>query len=194
MTEPKDVTQLLAAAREGDESARGEILTRLYDELRALAASHMRREKAGHTLQATALVNEAYLRLAGADVQANDRAHLIALAAQSMRRVLVDHARSKQREKRGGDLAQVTLNEEIFSSPADDAALLELHDALERLAIFDERSAKAVELMYFGGLTYAQTGEVLGIARTTLFEDLRFAKAWLARELAGDNPSRDDST
>lgn len=186
MSESIDVTQLLSAARAGDESAHSQILARLYNELRALASRHMRRESAGHTLQATALVNEAFLRLAGAEVKAKDRVHFFALAAQSMRRVLVDHARSKQRDKRGEGLAAITLNEEVFQSPANDASLLELHDALERLAVFDERGAKAVELMYFGGLTYEQAGEVLGISKTTLFEDLKVAKAWLARELAGD--------
>ncbi|PVV08667.1 MAG: hypothetical protein B6D77_11570 [gamma proteobacterium symbiont of Ctena orbiculata] len=178
-----EVTQLLAAVREGDQGAHDQLLSQVYDELRRLAASHMRRERANHTLQATALVNEAYLRLAGAEAKAQDRVHFFALAAQTMRRILVDHARAKQRGKRGGGLKQTTLDGSVYVGDDNQDSVIELDDALQRLAEFDERGAKAVELMFFGGLTYDEAGEVLGVSKTTLFEDIKLAKAWLAKEM-----------
>jgi RNA polymerase sigma factor (TIGR02999 family) len=183
MDETHDITHLLQAARAGDAVARERLLPQVYDELRRLAASYMRRERAGHTLQATALVHEAYLRLAAAEAEASDRVHFFALAAQMMRRILVDHARSRARDKRGGGLAQVTLDESVLLSAESEAAVLELDDALQKLAAFDERAAHAVELMFFGGLSYEEAGEVLGVSKTTVFEDLKLAKAWLAREM-----------
>ncbi len=183
MADPHNVTQLLAAARSGDPAAHQQLLPQVYDELRRLAARHMRREREGHTLQATALVNEAYLRMAGGDVHAADRVHFFALAAQMMRRILVDHARSKGRGKRGGDQRQLTFDESVFISPESETAVIELDEALEKLAAFDERAAKAVELMFFGGLTYDEAANVLGVSKTTVFEDLKLAKAWLAREM-----------
>ncbi|MBT2970466.1 MAG: hypothetical protein B6D72_09815 [gamma proteobacterium symbiont of Ctena orbiculata] len=180
-----EVTQLLAAAREGDQGAHDRLLSQVYDELRRLAASHMRRERDDHTLQATALVNEAYLRLAGAEAKARDRVHFFALAAQTMRRILVDHARAKKRGKRGGGLHQTTLDGSVYVGDDNQNAVIELDDALQRLAEFDERGARAVELMFFGGLTYHEAGEVLGISKTTLFEELKLAKAWLAKEMGG---------
>jgi len=179
----QDVTRLLHAVREGDAQAQQQLLETVYDELRRLAASYMRRERDNHTLQATALVNEAYLRLAGAQTQALDRVHFFALAAQTMRRILVDHARARGRDKRGGGLHQTTLNDSVFVDDDNHAAVLELDDALSKLATFDERGARAVELMFFGGLSYAEAGEVLGVSKTTLFEDIRLAKAWLAKEM-----------
>jgi RNA polymerase sigma factor (TIGR02999 family) len=178
-----EVTQLLAAVREGDQGAHELLLSQVYDELRRLAASHMRRERSDHTLQATALVNEAYLRLAGAEAKARDRVHFFALAAQTMRRILVDHARAKKRGKRGGGLRQTTLDGSVYLDDDNRESVLELDDALQRLAEFDERGAKAVELMFFGGLTYDEAGEVLGISKTTLFEEIKLAKAWLAKEM-----------
>ncbi|MBT3057424.1 MAG: sigma-70 family RNA polymerase sigma factor [Candidatus Thiodiazotropha sp.] len=180
-----EVTQLLAAVREGDQGAQDRLLSRVYDELRRLAASHMRRERSDHTLQATALVNEAYLRLAGAESKARDRVHFFALAAQTMRRILVDHARAKKRGKRGGGLQQTTLDGSVYVGDDNQDAVIELDDALQRLAEFDERGARAVELMFFGGLTYDEAGEVLGISKTTLFEEIKLAKAWLAKEMGG---------
>ncbi|MET0069854.1 MAG: sigma-70 family RNA polymerase sigma factor [Candidatus Thiodiazotropha sp.] len=180
-----EVTQLLAAVREGDREAQDRLLTQVYDELRRLAASHMRRERDNHTLQATALVNEAYLRLAGAESKARDRVHFFALAAQTMRRILVDHARAKKRGKRGGGLQQTTLDGSVYVGDDNQDAVIELDDALQRLAAFDERGARAVELMFFGGLTYDEAGEVLGISKTTLFEEIKLAKAWLAKEMGG---------
>ena len=186
VSEPSsEITQLLTAIRSGSEAAHAELMPRVYDELRRLAASHMRRERAGHTLQATALVNEAYLRMAGSEVSANDRVHFFALAAQNMRRILVDHARGKRREKRGGDQLQVTLDVSAFVPAESEDALIELSEALERLAGFDERAAKAVELMFFGGLTYDEAGDVLGVSKTTIYEDVKIARAWLAKEMGG---------
>ena len=180
---PNNVTVLLAAVREGDAQAHDELLPQVYDELRRLAASHMRRERSNHTLQATALVNEAYIRLAGPDVAPNDRVHFFALAAQSMRRVLVDHARAKQRDKRGGGLLQVTLNDTAFADQRDETEVLELHEALQRLQVFDERAARALELLFFGGLTYDEVGEALGVSKSTVHADIQIARAWLAKEM-----------
>ena len=177
------VTRLLAAVRQGDSDAQQQLLTTVYDELRRLAASYMRRERDNHTLQATALVNEAYLRLSGSEAEARDRVHFFALAAQTMRRILVDHARSKNRDKRGGGLQHTTLDGSVYVSDENQGAVLELDNALTRLAEFDERGARAIELMFFGGLTYEEAGDLLGVSKTTLFEDIRAAKAWLAREM-----------
>lgn len=179
----QQVTQLLAAVREGDPASRDQLMSIVYNELRRLASSHMRKERDNHTLQATALVNEAYLRLAGAELQATDRIHFFALTAQTMRRILVDHARTRSREKRGGGFVQTTLDGSVAVSPENGAAVVELDDALQRLAEFDERAAKAIELMYFGGLSYDEVGSVLGVAKTTIFEDIKIAKAWLAKEM-----------
>ena len=178
-----EITVLLSAVARGDEQAHAKLFPQVYDELRRIAAAQMRKERAGHTLQATALVNEAYVKMAGSDAPANDRVHFFAMAAQNMRRILVDHARAKRRDKRGGDQLQVTLDESAFATPESEDGIIELDEALEKLAQFDERAAKAVELMFFGGLTYEEAAEVLGTSKTTVFEDLKIAKAWLAREL-----------
>lgn len=183
MSGSHDITRLLAAARDGDATAHGTLLSQLYDELRRLAQRHMRRERPDHTLQATALVNEAYLRMAAADAAPADRVHFFALAAQMMRRILVDHARGKRRDKRGGDLLQVTLDESAVLTPQSQDAVLELDEALQRLAEFDQRAAQGVELMFFGGLTYQEAAQALGVSRSTVYEDVRVAKAWLAKEM-----------
>ncbi len=179
----KDVTVLLQAVRQGDAAAQNRLLPIVYAELRQLAGSYMRRERNEHTLQATALVHEAYVRLAVGEVAANDRAHFFALAAQTMRRVLVDHAKTRNRDKRGGGISNLTFDEAVFPPPQNDEALVDLDAALTRLATFDERGAQAVELMFFGGLDHTEACQVLGIGKTTLYEDLAIAKAWLAREV-----------
>ncbi len=176
---PPSVTALLAAWRAGDESARDRLLTCVYDELHRLAARAMDADRPGHTLQATALVHEAFLRLAGADVPWEDRAHFYATAARTMRRVLVDHARSRGRERRGAGAPAVTLEEAIAHAPSRPAELEALDEALERLATLDARKAQAVELHYFGGLSYEEVARVLGIAPATVHRDLRMARAWL---------------
>ncbi len=178
-----EITVLLSAVAGGDEKAHAQLFPQVYDELRRIAASQMRKERSGHTLQATALVNEAYVKMAGSNATPNDRVHFFAMAAQNMRRILVDHARARRRDKRGGDQLQVTLDDSVFAAPDSQDGVIELDEALEKLAGFDERAAKAVELMFFGGLTYDETADVLGTSKTTVFEDLKIAKAWLAREM-----------
>ena len=182
--ESQQITQLLAAIQQGDQASRDRFMPLVYDELRRLAASHMRKERGNHTLQATALVNEAYLRLAGAELNAKDRVHFFALTAQTMRHILVDYARSRSREKRGGGLHQTTLDGSVVVTQGNEAAVVELDNALNRLAEFDERAARAIELMFFGGLTYDEAGSMLGVSKTTIFEDIKLAKAWLAKEMS----------
>jgi RNA polymerase sigma factor (TIGR02999 family) len=186
VAEQGDVTQLLVRWRGGDESAHERLMPLVYDELRRLADRYMRAERPDHTLQATALVHEAYVRLVGVDAAWQDRAHFMSLAATMMRRVLVDHARAGRRQKRGGGAAKVSLDDVALLSPEPSAELLDLDDALTRLAAIDERKARAVELHYFGGLTYEETAEVLGISPATVDRDLRMARAWLYREVRSD--------
>lgn len=180
------VTQLLASIREGDQNAVNELTPLVYDELRRLAGRQMSGERSSHTLQATALVNEAYMRLVDADIPYQDRKHFFAVAARTMRRILVDHAKSKGRQKRGGEFAKVTLEEGLVMSPEPDSDLTRLDDALTLLEQQDERKAKVVELHFFGGLTYDEVAEALEISPATVHRELRMAKAWLQRELAGD--------
>lgn len=182
-----EVTRLLSAWRaSGDERLLDELVPLVYDELRDLAARRLGGERPDHTLRATALVHEAYARLVDADVDFVDRAHFFALAATTMRRILVDHARARSRKKRGGDAHHVTLSEELAASPDRPEELVALDDALTRLAERDERKAKVVELHFFGGMTYAETAAALGISDATVDRDLRLAKAWLARELSSE--------
>jgi RNA polymerase sigma factor (TIGR02999 family) len=173
------------AAPEGAaEPSDAELMALVYDELRALAGAYLAREHAGHTLQPTALVHEAYLRVsAQSQVQWKNPAHLRALSAIAMRRVLVDHARGKLAAKRGGGQERVTLGGDLVG--AEDAALdaLELDAALVRLAAVDERRARGVELRFFGGLTNREVAEELGVSESTVEADWRFAQAWLKREL-----------
>jgi RNA polymerase sigma factor (TIGR02999 family) len=156
----------------------------LHDELRSLAAGYLNRERPGHTLQPTALVHEAYVRMVDMDVAWQDRAHFFALSARLMRRVLVDHARSRSSQKRGGGVQPVTLEEGLAAATEQPESLMALDDALTRLAEVDERKAKVVELHYFGGLSYDETAAVLDISAATVDRDLRFAKSWLLKELA----------
>jgi len=176
------VTQLVEQASKGDANASGELLPKMYDELRRLASFHMVSENKEHTLQATALVNEAYLKMLGNDATVLNRTHFMALSSQAMRRILVDHARGKNRQKRPGQYLHVTLSETAQLSVTDNG-LLELNDALNQLAEFDERAAQAVELMFFSGLTYEETALHLGVGRSTIYEDVKAAKAWLAVKL-----------
>ncbi len=160
------------------------ILASVYDELRRLAAYQLSGEQRGHTLQATALVHEAYIRLAGqAGGQWRDRCHFIAVASEMMRRVLVDHARSRLRIKRGSGLANVSLSEAMELADGRDVEVLDLDRALTRLAEVDLRKARLVELRYFGGLTMEESAEVLGASIPTLERDWRFSRAFLKREL-----------
>ena len=182
MQAPENVTRLLADWQAGDKSAFDQLAPHVYDELRRVAASYMRRENPGMTLQTTALVNETYLKLAAAKLSFEDRSHFFALAARMMRRILVDHARNKRAAKRGGGAMQITFDEAAIIGQPDDE-LLEIDEALTKLATFDARMAKAIELRYFGGLGYEETAMAMNISVTTLYEDLKLAKAWLKREL-----------
>ena len=182
MTEPSKITRLLLDWRSGENQALGELLPMVQDNLRQLAGKYMRAENAGHTLQATALVNEAFLRLVDVKVTWQNRAHFIAIAARTMRRILVDHAKAKHREKRGGDAIKVTLHDTRIGH-SNEPDILDLEEVLTKLAAFDERKSQVIELNFFGGLTYDEIAEVLDISAATVDRELRFAKAWLYREL-----------
>lgn len=181
--QPTEVSRLLLAWRDGDQAALDRLVPLVYDQLHALARRHLRGERPDHTLQTTALIHEAYLRLVGSDVTWEGHGHFMAVAAQTMRRILVDHARARSRDKRGGGAAVVDLDEVQIGSPEPGPELVALDDALDRLAAFDERKARAVELHYFGGFNYDETAEALGISPATVDRDLRLAKAWLYRDL-----------
>ena len=181
--DPAEVSRLLLAFRNGDEGALAHLMPLVYDELHALARRHLRGERPGHTLQTTALIHEAYLRLVGADAQWEGRVHFFAVAAQMMRRILVDHARSRGRAKRGGGVAPITLEDAAIVAAEPPADLVELDEALERLSSLDPRKARVVELHYFGGLTYDETATALGVSAATVDRELRMAKAWLYHEL-----------
>jgi RNA polymerase sigma-70 factor (ECF subfamily) len=182
MQKPEDVTSLLAAWQQGDDKALDRLGPYLYDELHRIAAGYMNREGPGGTLQATALVNEAYLRLAGGNLSFNDRSHFFALAARTMRRILVDYARKGSTTKRGGEMQRITFDEAAVIEPSD-AALIEFDDALQKLESFDARMAKAIELRFFGGMSFEEAAKALGISVSTLHGEIRLAKAWLKREL-----------
>lgn len=178
------VTQLLKEWGQGNESALEKLIPLVYEELRKMAHRQMARERPGHTLQTTALVNEVCLRfLGGIDVPWQDRAHFMALSAQLMRRILVDHARGHGRAKRGGDVKKLPLEESLAIAAGADPDLERLDDALHVLAAADERKAKVVELRYFGGFSVEETAKVLNVSVRTVMSDWSFAKVWLLREL-----------
>ena len=181
-----DVTALLSELTKGNPEASSKLIPLVYDQLRRLADGYMRRERTGHTLQTTALVHEAYLKLLGQhSVDWQNRAHFFGIAAQVMRRVLIDHARSHVRNKRGGGREHVQLDEALVFSPERSGEFLELNAALERLGEMDARQARIVEMRFFGGLTVEETAEVLGISPKTVKREWSVAKAWLHGELKG---------
>lgn len=182
MNSEPTLSTLVRASRSGDKDVLEQLTPLVYDELRRIASRHLQSERSGHTLQATALVNEAFLRLSKAELDIQDRAHFLALAARTMRRVLADYGRARRSQKRGSGQAPITLHEELV---ADDGAtdIVDIDDALCRLELFDERKCDVLVLHYFGGLTFEETAEALGISTATVDRDLRFAKAWLANEL-----------
>lgn len=190
---PGDFTVLLHRWRDGDESARDTLMELAYEQLHALARRFLGSERQGHTLQPTELVNEAFLRLAGSNPSLKDRIHFFAVAANVTRRVLVDHARARRRGKRGGGAIPVLLDETMAVTDDNFARMVEIDEALDRLAALDERKARLVELVFFGGLTKEETAEATGLSPATVFRELKFAKAWLAKELERRNASSEIS-
>ena len=186
--ETHEVTGLLLAWSAGDQTALDRLVPLVYDELRRLARSYMRQERAGHTLQTTALIHEAYLRLIDAsEVRLENRTHFFAVAARLMRQILVDFARTRGYQKRGGGARQVALDETLLIGQPRDAELLALDEALRALAQTDERKSRVVELRFFGGLTEAETAEALQVSPETIRRDWRLAKSWLRLWLSGAN-------
>ena len=180
----EEVTTLLIQQGEGPPPTDSDLLPLVYEELRSLAASYLNNERQGHTLQPTALVHEAYLRLVDQTrVRWQDRTHFFAVAAMCMRRILINHARDRNRLKRGGGMRRVALTELTAPGNLSDQALLTLDEALKRLAELDERKARVVEFRYFAGLSVEQTAELLGASPATVKRDWEFARAWLLREL-----------
>jgi RNA polymerase sigma-70 factor, ECF subfamily len=201
---PHGVTRLLSAWSEGDIHALDRLTPLVYDELRDLARRHMRRERSNHTLQATAVVHEAFVRMVGMNVPWQDRGHFYAVASRLMRRILVDHAKARHRVKRGGPVTIVSVDvykedtDHIPPATQGEIDVLEIDEALERLAAQDPRLAQAVELHYFGGLTYVETAKALGVSEATVHRDLRLAKAWILRQINSNanvnGRNGDDST
>jgi RNA polymerase sigma factor (TIGR02999 family) len=184
---PGDITQLFAAWRQGDDSAVSQIVPILYEELHAIASRAMGGERRRGTLQTTALIHEAYLRLVGSDVEWQGRGHFLGLAAQTMRRVLVDHARARQRDKRGGsDAEPITLGDPAAATGPDPIDVIAIDSALEELAQLDERKARALELHFFGGLDYHEVAQVLETSAATVGRDIRFAKSWMFDRLRSE--------
>src|SRR5215510_1256057 len=191
MTMPSshDITQLLLAWSEGDQAALEQLTPLVYRELRRLAKGYLRQESPGHILQTTALINEAYLRLIDwKDVRWQNRAHFFGVAAQLMRRILVDFARARQQDKRGGAMRQVSLNEAAVVSVERRAELIALDEALDRLAAIDQRRSRMVELRFFGGLSEEETAEALKVSPRTVRREWSLARAWLRRELMRGEP------
>lgn len=184
MPDNREITHLLQSWQDGDEQALAELTPAVYDELRRLAGSAFRGESAGHTLQPTALVNEAFMKLVNADVSWQNRAHFFALSARMMRRILVNHAQSRNAQKRGGPEVALSLDEGLVASPQADERFEVLDEAITALAAFDERKAELVELQIFGGLTFEEMAEVTELSTSTLDRELRAAKAWLKKTIA----------
>lgn len=184
MPPPSEITQLLLAWSDGDQTALEKLLPIVEKELHRIASRYMRKEHPGHTLQTTALVNEAYFRLIDQkNMRWQNRAHFFGIAAQFMRRILLNYARDRHRDKRGGKAVQVSLSEVAVVSIEKSDELIALDESLKRLAVIDERKCRVVELRYFGGLSVEETAEVLGVSPLTVARDWKMAKAWLAREI-----------
>jgi len=182
---PQEITQLLVDWNNGNQAALDQLTPLVYTELRQLAHRYMRRERLGHTMQTTALIHEAYLRLVDqTKVRWENQAHFFGIAARLMRQILIEHARSHTRAKRGGGAVTLSLDEAALVSQARAAELLALNDALERLAAVDPRKSRVVELRFFGGLSVEEAARVLNIAPNTVLRDWRLAKAWLHREIS----------
>ena len=184
MTTDQPVTLLLRQWGSGNREALDQLMPLVYDQLRKLAVRCLSAERPHHTLQATALVNEAYLRLAGSDVSFNDRVHFYALAGRLLRRILVDHAKASRRKKRGAGAEKVTFDEALRIGPETPGNILDLHEALERLSARDQRKSDLIELIFFGGLNHEEAAHALHISPATLHRELKLAKAWLYREMS----------
>jgi len=185
MQVPANFTQLLTEWRSGQPQALERLTPLVYDELRRLARSHMREERGGHTLQATAVVHEAFLRLVQANVDLQDRGHFFALASRLMRRVLVDHAKSRSRLKRNAGIRDLIAEESGAATPLIEVNIVSLDEALESLLQLEPRLAQVIELHYFGGMTYDEIAAVVGASPATVHRNIRLAKAWLLSEMRG---------
>jgi RNA polymerase sigma-70 factor (ECF subfamily) len=187
---PGDISGLIAAWADGDEQALSSLMSAIYPELRRIARRHLARRQAGHTLESAAVANEAYLKLIRAGgIRCENRVHFLALCSQIIRRILVDHARSRGYTKRGGQSVQVPLDEALLGAQAHGIEILALNEALESLAEIDPRQARVVELRYFGGLSVEETAEVLGITPVRVNRDWKRAKAWLYGMLTAEQDS-----
>jgi RNA polymerase sigma factor (TIGR02999 family) len=183
---PEDTQQFAQLLHEwsaGRKEALDQLMPVVYDELRRLAGRYLHSERRDHTMRATALVNEAYVRLVNSDMTYQDKVHFYAVAARTLRHILVDYAKARRRDKRGGGVENIPIDEAILVGPETDQGLVELDEALNRLAEQDAKKAKVVELLYFGGMTYEEAAEMLGISRATVHREMKVAKAWLHREL-----------
>jgi RNA polymerase sigma-70 factor, ECF subfamily len=183
------VTRLLREWGGGNKAALDELMPVVYQQLRKLASICLRSERPDHTLRATALVHEAYIRLVDVDVAWQDRVHFFAVSARLLRRILVDHAKANSRQKRGGGAETISLDEALMIGPQTVGGIADLDDALKRLAVHDQRKSEIVELLCFGGLTYDETAAALKISPATVHRELKMAKAWLHRELTQDSAS-----
>lgn len=184
-----DVTQLLVKWIKGNRSALDELTPLVYDELHQRARNYLRHERPDHTLQPTALIHEVYLRLVGESLpEWQNRAHFFAIASRAMRQILVDHARRRGASKRGDGVPDLSLEEALVLASSENSELLALDEALSKLAVFDERKCKIVEMRYFGGCTVEETAEALGVAAITVIRETRVAEAWLRRAMQGEPP------
>ena len=192
---PHEVTLLLKAWSAGDESAREKLVPMVYRELHRMAGRYMAGERSGHTLQTTALVNEVYLRLVNThEMDWQNRAHFFAISAQLMRRILTDFARSRRSQKRGGGAAAIPLEESLLAGWGSSGDFVALDDALNALALVDERKRQVIELRFFGGLSVQETAEVLKVSPETVLRDWRLAKAWLLREMSRERRHKGQRT
>lgn len=180
----QEVTQLLRQWSNGDKDALDRLMPFVYDQLRRLASNYLRAERPDHTLRATALVHEAYVRLIDSDVEWQDRVHFFAVSARLLRHILVDHAKSRNRNKRGGEFQKIPLDESVLVGPQTENVIVELDEALQRLAVLDARKSELIELLFFGGLTYDEAAAALKVSPATVHRELKMAKAWLYRELS----------
>ena len=185
MASPHEITRLLKEWANGAQSALDALTPLVYEELRRLAESYMRSESPGHTLQPTALVHEAFLRLAGRAPDCENRSQFYGIAAHLMRQILIDHARTRQAVKRGSRFVHLSLEEDLVVCHERDGDLLALDEALERLAALDPRKARVIEMRFFGGLSVQESAEVLNVSEVTVRRDWQFAKTWLLREISG---------